>query len=261
MIETTSHHWNLPPKRLQLAESSVHVWRADLTTASEDVGELLSADERVRAQRFVFARDRERWVRSRGILRALLGNYLDLDASALRFTIGSHGKPALLAESARSKECDDPSTQVDDSSARLCFNLSHSEDLTLYAFSRIQVGVDVEVVRPGIDVIALAERAFGHAEAVRLRRLPAPRRSREFLRTWVRHEASLKCRGTRLGARADQRELWLADLDVGPGAAAAIALDETPGQLCLWEWSAPKGHSSATATTRKANHRSAGTER
>jgi 4'-phosphopantetheinyl transferase len=220
MTETKSHHWKLPPKRLQLAESSLHVWRADLSLAGDEPDQLLSEDERARARRLVFARDRERWVRSRGTLRALLGSYLDLDASALRFSLGAHGKPALSGES------------------DIHFNLSHSGDLALYALARLPVGVDVEFARPGIDVIRLAERALGHAEAERLRRLPAPRRNSEFLRAWTRHEASLKCRGGGLGADVDQPGLWLTDLDVGPGGAAAVALDGTPEELCLWEWAA-----------------------
>jgi 4'-phosphopantetheinyl transferase len=230
MNETTSNHWKPPPKRLQLAEASLHVWRADLGPADDGVDELLSADERARAQRFVSARDRERWTRARGILRALLGHYLDSDAGTLRFSVGARGKPALLHEPAR----------TDAAEARLCFNLSHSQDLALYAFARTQVGVDVEVARPGIDAIALAERVFGHGEGGRLRRLPESARAREFLRAWVRHEASLKCYGSGLGASAGRHGLWLAELEVGTGAAAAVALDRAPRQLCLWEWPAPR---------------------
>jgi 4'-phosphopantetheinyl transferase len=236
MNETKSHHWKPAPKRPQLAESSLHVWRADLSGASANVGELLSADEKERAQRFAFTADRERWVRARGILRALLGSYLELDPSSLRFSLGRHGKPALLVESARSQERDDPSAHADDSGARLCFNLSHSGDLALYAFSRIQVGVDVEVARPGIDPIALAERALGYKEAERLRQMPDAERGSEFLSAWVRHEAALKCRGTGLGRPAEENELWLADLDVGGNAAAAVARVEKPEELHLWDW-------------------------
>jgi len=237
MHETSSRHWEVPPQRLLLAKSTLHVWRADLTAADDGLRELLSTDERTRAQRFVSAEDRERWVRARGILRALLGRYLDCDASALRFTIGSHGKPALLEESA----------QTADSNASLCFNVSHSGDLALYAFAEVPVGVDVEVARPGIDAIALAERVFGRGEAERLQRLPNSERDREFLRAWVRHEASLKCRGSRLGAPADRHGLWLVELDVGAAAAAAIAVDGAPRQLSLWEWPAPERHNSAEA--------------
>ncbi len=233
-METVNHDWKLPPKRLQLTEASVHVWRADLTAADDSVGELLSADERARVQRFVRARDRERWKQARGILRALLGRYLDSDASSLRFSVGANGKPALLREPAR----------VDDTKFRLCFNLSHSGDLALYAFAETQVGVDVEVSRPGIDATALAERVFGRDEGKRLRGLPESARAREFLRAWVRHEASLKCYGSRLGARAEQRGLWLAELDVGADATAAVALDRAPRQMCLWEWSADENHGS-----------------
>lgn len=233
-METENRHWKLPPKRLQLAESAVHVWRAELASVVDDVGDLLSAEERARAQRFASARDRERWVRARGILRALLGRYLDSDASALRFSVGAHGKPALLREPAR----------TDDTGAQLCFNLSHSGDLALYAFAETRVGVDIEVAKPGIDAIALAERVFGRDEVERLQGLSESARAREFLRAWVRHEASLKCHGSRLGARVETRGLWLAELDVSADAAAAVALDKAPTQLCLWEWPASERHDS-----------------
>jgi 4'-phosphopantetheinyl transferase len=218
-MNRTDHQWQHPPKRLRLPESSLHVWRADLEVVDDEIGELLSADERLRARRFVFENDRTRWTRSRGILRALLGRYLDLDPKTLRFTSGPNGKPALLGES-----------------VSLHFNLSHSDGLALYAFARSRVGVDVEVARPDIDAIALAERALGEDEAERLRRLPAGERDREFLRAWARHEAALKCRGGGLGKRADVHGLWLTDLDAGPETAAAVAFEATPGELCLWEW-------------------------
>lgn len=135
MSEMKSNLWKLPTRRLQLAESSLHVWRADLSAAFDAAAELLSADEKERAQRFAFASDRERWLRARGILRALLGSYLDLDPSSLRFSAGTHGKPALVVETGRTGS----------SSADLHFNLSHSGGLALYAFSSSEVGVDVEV--------------------------------------------------------------------------------------------------------------------
>ena len=85
-------------------------------------------------------------------------------------------------------------------STALSFNLSHSGHLALYAFSKAgAVGVDVEVARRGLDVVAIAARAFGAAEARRLRGFAPAIRKEEFRRTWVRHESALKCWGTGIG--------------------------------------------------------------
>ena len=76
----------------------MHVWRADLAAVSPELGELLCKEELARAGRILNKPDGELWRRSRGLLRALLGRYLQLEPSSLRFTAGEHGKPALLLD-------------------------------------------------------------------------------------------------------------------------------------------------------------------
>ena len=124
----------------------------------------------------------------------------------------------------------------------MSFNLSHSGQLALYAFTETgAVGVDVEVARRPIDEIAIAARTFGPAEARRLGGLDPAIREREFRRAWVRHEAELKCRGTGIGgpeAGLGGREPWTAELEVGPRAAAAVAAEHPPRELCCWDWHA-----------------------
>ena len=214
--------WAPGPLHPLLSEGAVHVWRADLTAVSDDLLELLGAEECARAQRIPRKRDRQLWKRAHGVLRTLLGRYLQMDPSTLRFADGAHGKPALL---------DDP----------LSFNISHSGQLALYAFAQGgAVGVDVELVRRPIDEVAIAARAFGPAEARRLEALEPAIREREFLRAWVRVEAELKCRGTGIGAgnegpRDDDPWLWLAELEVGPRAAGAVALEHPPRELRCWD--------------------------
>ena len=179
-------------------------------------------------------RDGHLWARGRGALRALLGRYLSCDPRALRFADERHGKP-VLAHDARLPDAPpgEPAT------GRLHFNMSHSRQLALYAFTWAgPIGVDVEVPRRAIDEVALAARAFGPAEARRLEGLDPAIRAHEFLRAWVGHEAQLKCRGTGIGgapAGASGAELWSAQLEVGLGAAAAVALSEAPSELRCWE--------------------------
>jgi 4'-phosphopantetheinyl transferase len=222
----------------ELAEGAVHVWLADLALVERaGLAELLSAEERGRAARFARERDRQLWTLARGVLRQLLGRYLQADPGSLRLASGAHGKPALqhdrLAAAATGKRA---ATDL----ARLSFNLSHSGGLALYAFAATAaVGVDVEVARRPIDAIALAARAFGEELAGRLAELDPATREEEFLRAWVRHEAELKCRGTGLGGASSDAERsrpWTSGLEVGPRAAAAVAVESRPSELRCWRW-------------------------
>jgi len=113
--------------------SEVRWWAVRLDVSPEAFYATLSEDERRRAARFRFERDRQRFVVARGALRELLGRHLDTRASELRFVYNSFGKPALSPEFG----------------GRLKFNLSHSADLALIAIATDwEVGVDVEYLRP-----------------------------------------------------------------------------------------------------------------
>jgi 4'-phosphopantetheinyl transferase len=222
-----------------VAKDVVHVWRANLATVADELGNLLCAGERARAARLVSERNRLLWIRSRGVLRALLARYLLLDPRALRFSREQHGKPMLDSTGARPAPAAGPGSERS-ASADLRFNLSHSGELALYAVSVGRaVGIDVEVARRPIDELAIATRVLGHAQAERLSTLDPAARTREFLRAWVTHEAAVKCHGTGLGrsARSSEDSVWTVDLDVGPGAAAAVSAEQEPCELRLWEWS------------------------
>jgi 4'-phosphopantetheinyl transferase len=112
--------------------SEVRCWSVRLDVAPEAFYATLSADERSRAARFRFERDRRRFIVARGALRGLLGRLLGTAPSELQFVYNSFGKPALSPESGGLK-----------------FNLSHSADLALVAIATDrEVGVDVEHLRP-----------------------------------------------------------------------------------------------------------------
>lgn len=198
------------------------MWLADLDAVGDGPSELLDDGERERAARMLRGGDRLLWARARGVLRALLGRYLRTDPAMLRFASGAYGKPALADH------------------GRLSFNLSHSEEIALYAFAENNaVGVDLEVDRRVLDRPALAARAFGDAEARRLEALDPQARQREFLQTWTRHEAALKCRGTGIGAyRADAQPegLWITELELGARAIGALAVEGHVRELRCWEW-------------------------
>jgi 4'-phosphopantetheinyl transferase len=223
--------WAPGPARPLLTECTVHVWRADLSAlAAEALEDLLSDEERARAERFVNADDAKLWRRSHGLLRALIGRYLQHDPKSLQFVIGEHGKPALAGSSAHD----------------LTFNMSHSGELALYAFSSSgEVGVDVEVARRSIDEVEIARRMLGASEATRLQALDPETRRREFLRGWTRHEAEVKCLGLGIGAErnghgegTEEPRPWVGQLELGTDAAAAVACKHPARELRCWDWQA-----------------------
>lgn len=162
----------------------IHVWHAALDRESKTIGQLeetLSLDEKGRADRFHFANDRNRFVVARGLLRELLGGYLHQDPAGLEFSYGQHGKPRLSGANATSG---------------LCFNLSHSSGLAVYAIARGRnLGIDVEHVRADSAGDNIAERYFSVREVSDLRALPPEGRVDGFFRCWTRKEAYLKATG------------------------------------------------------------------
>jgi 4'-phosphopantetheinyl transferase len=229
--------WERAYSHPDLDAGAIHAWIADLDTAADPrlLG-LLSADERARAAQMLSVRVGRRWSRSRAMLRVLVGAYLDTDPRALRLRADARGRPLiggprLTGSGAREQ----PSGR-----AQPWFNVSHSGSVALYAFAADgSVGVDVELARRQPHTLALATRAFGGRASSRLATLDPSARDREFLRMWARHEAMLKCVGGGIGADLPNqiRDPWVAELDVGKGAAAAVAAEHRPRELRRLLWS------------------------
>jgi 4'-phosphopantetheinyl transferase len=221
--------WPIGPRQPHLPSGSADVWWADLAAVGDGADSVLSDDERERAASIAVGRRRRAWSSSRAVLRELLGRYLRCDAAAVDIVLDARGKPSLAGSGPEQP---------------LRFNLSHSGDLALFAFSASEpVGVDVQMLREderspaGTDHIALARRAFGEHEAQRLSLVEPARREREFLRAWTRHEAELKWRGTGIGggaSPADGAVPWTVELEVGARATAAIALSDRAIELRRW---------------------------
>ncbi|MFQ5654391.1 MAG: 4'-phosphopantetheinyl transferase family protein [Planctomycetota bacterium] len=233
--------WREPPAALSLAIGDLHVWRASLDLPDRSTARLashLTPGEREGAERAISPTLRTRRVASRGILRALLGRYLERDPGDVELAIGEHGRPRLAAGPAEGP---------------ISFNLSHSGGLALYAFARERtVGIDIENVRPTVDHQGVAARSFSAAERAVLSALPEDERLAAFFRCWTRKEAYLKAKGGGISLRLDGFDVSLApgeppallasrleqegpcrwrliDIDAGPGCVAAVILEHCPG--------------------------------
>jgi len=241
--------WPRAPATLVLGSGDVHVWRAALDVDESRVHGLrhtLAEDERNRADRFRFERDRARFTVARGLLREILSFYTGVAPADLRFGRGEYGKPFMR-----------PGCRGEPPH----FNLSHSNGTVLFAVaSDREVGVDVEHVRPGLFAAELPLRYFSPCEVAEISTLARPLRRAAFFRCWTRKEAYLKARGdglsvpldqfdvvplssppaVLLGTRDHSREVsrWsVRDLDLGPEFAAAVAVEGESARLDCRTWS------------------------
>lgn len=182
-----------------LNDSEVHVWRCSLQCPERLVASyagLLTPDEKVRAGRYRFARDRRRFIISRTALRQLLASYLKQDARTIPFRYSDRGKPEL-----------------DHSERTLRFNLSHSNELAVYCFSNNrEVGIDVERVVAFPERDSIAALVLCDKELSILHSFPPEFRDVLFLRLWTRKESFLKALG--LGISASPNTTDLSDLPV-----------------------------------------------
>jgi len=203
----SSRSWLPPPFTVTLGDDDLHVWLAtlDLPRSTVDrLRQLLSSDETVRADRFHFAIDRDRFIVARGYLRTILGKYISTDPSEIRLSYGEFGKPSVTNPSAVA--------------AGLKFNLAHSGGLALYAMTlRAEIGVDLEEIRADFSTDEIAERFFSGKEIVRLRSLPPSEHPQAFFHCWTRKEAFVKAKGTGLSQALDQF-----DVTLGPDEPAVL---------------------------------------
>ena len=234
-----------PDAALGLGEDEVHVWRLPLALRREALAALartLDAEERARAARFHFDRDRTAYTATRGALRTLAGSYLGRRPEELELGYHAKGKPFLAAPG-----------------APLRFNVSHSGELALLAFAQgRELGVDVERRRDMRDLLSLARTSFSANEYAALCRLPPEVHLTAFFATWSRKEAFIKATGEGVSqledfdvtVRADEParllrvpgpppvhpRWWLLDLPAIPDYAAALVVEGDGLRVDCWDW-------------------------
>jgi 4'-phosphopantetheinyl transferase len=173
----------------------------------------LSSQEHARAARFVFERDRRRYLAAHAGLRELLAARTGVSPQALVFEEGPFGKPALTLP------------------ARCAFNMSHSEDVALVALADAdvgEIGVDVEMLRDMPDATALARQNFSASENDELSATASDDQALAFLLGWTRKEACLKAIGSGLSIAPN---IFTAGLDMG---ARSVTIDTPDVSATVW---------------------------
>jgi 4'-phosphopantetheinyl transferase len=158
--------------------TEVNIWRVDLNEPSGPLRKLLAADELSRAERFVFDRDRNRFIVSRATLRRIWAGRLSVAPRSITFRQGPYGKLALATF------------------AELRFNVSHSGDRGLIALAvGREIGVDIESLRGPTNLFEIVATFFSPAERAALEALSSADRHYAFFACWTRKEAYLKALG------------------------------------------------------------------
>ena len=240
---------------MTFSEFEVHIWRADLDWAQSripNIAESLSQDEKERASRFHFERDRNRFIAGRAILRGLLGQYLGIRPAEVRIQYGVYGKPTLR-----------------EMIEGICFNMSHSQNLAVYGFTQNQpLGIDIEAYREMSDADQIAQRYFSPKEYQAYLSVLPEQKLETFYRCWTRKEAYMKATGEGFYLPLDQFEvslkpddppalLWTASdpqehkrwslLDFKPADsfAGAVVVHGSIRKFSIWDWAGPLGRAKA----------------
>ncbi len=245
--------WFPTPADLSLDPGRIEVWRFSVDESDHVVQgcyQILSDEERRRADRFRIPAKRAEFILGRAVMRRALGVLLHIAPSDLPIEYNPHGKPMLAAAG---------------SLQTVAFNLSHAGRWGLFALTPDRrLGIDIQDIDPRTNCEQLAGRFFSRLESETLLSLPASERRAAFFRCWTRKEAFLKAigRGIALGldtfdvslapeeaprlieARFDRRETtsrWrFCDLNVDEHYAAALAADRPPFSIRHFDWRWPE---------------------
>lgn len=233
--------WQLPIIFPWLHEGEVHVWRFETQPSDfryDKMLGLLSREEKERAFRYKFEKDRRQFVMARGALRMVLGGYLNRDPRQVLFLENGYGKPELI------------------NGKRVTFNISHSHGVVMMAFTKVsEIGIDVESVQE-LDYLSLAGRFFAKPEQEMLQALPTSEHLQAFYLCWTRKEALVKAVGEGLSYPLDQfvvsvkpgepaqllvingqnRTWHLWDISELPDYAAALVCDRDDVVIKFWQW-------------------------
>lgn len=180
---------------------------------------LLTAAERLRAQRYHRAQDHDRFVLGRAAQRLVLGAYLGRPPAGLHFEAGVHKKPRLRE------------------APGLHYNISHAGNWVLLAVADAEIGIDIERLDPHFAFQDVLDYSCSPAEKVFIARSPVPHEA--FYQLWTRKEAFVKATGWGIDADFSQ----MPGLD---GEHRVASPDQVPGWI-ISSFEAAPGYAAAAA--------------
>ena len=184
-------------ENINLSEKIIHIYYIDLIhgfNCIDDLINILSVEEKERANKFYFTKDKNNFIVARSFLRLMLSKYLHELPNEIVFSYNKFGKPFL-------KKTTKPN---------LKFNLSHSKSIVALAItSEREVGIDVEFMRDDLEIINMANNFFSEYEKKELLGLNRVNQLEGFYNCWTRKEAFIKGIGKGLSIPLDSFDVEL----------------------------------------------------
>jgi len=160
-------------------DTHIHIWQINIDEHLPQVDKLhnvLTPDEIVRANKYLRATDRDKFIVSRSSLRYILARYLKCEPATVNFKLTTNNKPQI----------------GNHYTPQLHFNLSDSADKVLIAVAATPIGIDIELIKPQFSYHDILNNNFSFPEADFIRENDDLRR---FFLLWTRKEAILKATG------------------------------------------------------------------
>jgi len=165
-----------------VSAGDIHVYGISLDIAGTEVSRasrILSDEERARADCLVSESHRHQFIVAHAGLRLILSRYCGEPSHGLAIQKSVQGKPFVP---------DYPLVR---------FNLTHAHGRAIIAVANDrEIGVDLEKIRPEVDVIALAKRFLSDRDVTFIKSSGPGQHHQRFLQAWVAREAVFKATGT-----------------------------------------------------------------
>lgn len=220
MSAAVSLFWLEPPAVAAAALARAEAWLTD--------------EERARHRAFVFEKNRREYLATRALVRTALSHVRPAAPESWRFSRSEFGKPEV------SPACG------------LRFNLSNHPSLVVCAVreSELSLGVDVEPLARGREVLEIASTVFSEPELAALAALPAAAQPERAVSLWTLKESYIKAHGMGLSlplkdfsfrfagqrieisfskALPDRAERWAFATFDRAGHRIALAMEIAPG--------------------------------
>ena len=174
---------------IKLISKTAYIYFINFDISKHEISSLknyLSEDEIIKASKFRFQKDKNASIITRGALRLLSSEYLNIKPEDISFKYGEYGKPDY------------------DFETNLKFNVSHSGQVAIIGFVlNDDIGVDVEEIKTDFDVLDIVSNYFSKTEIKSLKKLPKENHTKGFYRCWTRKESFIKAKANGLSFPLD----------------------------------------------------------
>jgi len=165
-------------------DGEIHLWSSFLDQPDDIINrfyEVLSEEEKYRINKYKYKSLRYRHTVSKGLLKDFISKYLNIETKEISFVQNKYGKPSLQPEL---------------NEMNLQFNVSHSENLGIFAFTKgYELGIDVESIQETPNLNRLVDKCFSDFEKEWFYKSEPSLQKELFYKVWTGKEAFIKAIG------------------------------------------------------------------